>query len=83
MTMSYLLSGKVKSAVIRTINATHAHHEISMPLPAFGTAQQQRPVRYRHPGAVLRNLDSDVGVSSMIAALAPDDEPHMRGERLP
>jgi len=41
------------------------------------------PNLYRHPRAVMRDLGSDVGVGSMIAALAPDDEPHMRGERLP
>src|SRR5438477_7140184 len=25
-----------------------AHHEIGIPLAAFGTAQQPRPIRYRH-----------------------------------
>ena len=62
--------------------AVPLHDEVRVPLPAYGTAQQPRPVRYGHSGAVLRNLGSHIGVSSMIAALAPDDEPHMRGERL-
>ena len=31
------------------------------PRAAFGTAQQPRPVRYGHSGAVLRKLGSDVG----------------------
>src|SRR5947207_15426134 len=33
-----------------------AHHGISIPLPAFRTAQQPRPIGNRHAGAVLRNL---------------------------
>jgi hypothetical protein len=34
------------------------YHEIRIPSAAFGTAQQARPIDYRHPGAVLRNLGS-------------------------
>src|SRR5437588_11804639 len=32
------------------------YHEITIPLPAFGTAQQPRPIGDRHTGAVLRDL---------------------------
>jgi len=43
-----------------------AHHEIGIPRAAFGTAQDPRPIRYGHSGAVLRNLGSDVGLGSFI-----------------
>ena len=35
------------------------------------------------PGAMLCDLGSNVGLGSMIAALAPHDKPDMGGERLP
>ena len=35
------------NCVLRT---SAAHHEISIPLPAFGTAQQPRPIDDGHPG---------------------------------
>src|SRR5207248_4966968 len=38
-------------AVARATNATYAHHEIGIPLPAFGTAQQPRPIGDGHAGA--------------------------------
>src|SRR5437899_659353 len=53
------------------------------PLDDIRYSATAAPNLYRHPRAVMRDLGSDVGVGSMIAALAPDDEPHMRGERLP
>src|SRR5207248_9065951 len=34
-----------------------AHHEISIPLPAFGTAQQPRPIGNRHSGKSARAVN--------------------------
>ncbi len=45
-----------------------AHHEISIPLPAFGTAQQPRPIRHRHSRAVLGHVDCDVPLGAVGAA---------------
>jgi len=59
-----------------------AHHEIGIPLAAFGTAQQPRPIGYGYARAVLCDLRSDIGLGSMGAALAPHDQPDMRGECL-
>src|SRR5947207_10966610 len=47
-----------------------AHHEIGIPLPAFGTAQQPRPIGNRHPRAVLRDLDSDIDDISAVTVAA-------------
>jgi len=41
------------------------------------------PIDDAHPGALLRDLGSNVGLGVVIAALAPHDQTHMRGERLP
>jgi hypothetical protein len=60
-----------------------AHHELGIPLSAIGTAQQPLPIDDSHPGAMLCDLGGNVGLGSVIAALAPHDEPDMRGERLP
>jgi hypothetical protein len=51
------------------------HDEIGIPNAAFGTAQQPRPIDDRHPRAVLGNQCGWVGLSSVIAALAPHGSP--------
>ena len=58
------------------------HDEIGIPGAAFGTSQQPRPIENGHSGAVLRDLDSDIGLGAVIAALAPHNEPDVRRERL-
>jgi hypothetical protein len=50
--------------------------------PAFGTAQEARPIDDGHPGAMLRNLAGNIGLGLAIAALAPHDQTDMGGERL-
>jgi hypothetical protein len=59
-----------------------AHHEIGLPLRAFGTAQQMRAIDDGHLGAVLSALGGDIGLGAVIAALASYDQLNMRGERL-
>ena len=43
----------------RSFSAPPTHHEIGIPLPAFGTAQEPRPIDDGHPGAM---LGSDIGL---------------------
>jgi hypothetical protein len=56
------------------LTASPAHHEIRIPRAAFGTAQQPRPIDDGHPGAMLCDLGGNVGLGSVIAALAPHDQ---------
>jgi hypothetical protein len=58
------------------------HDEISLSRAAFGTAQQPRLIENRHPLAVLGDLRGNVGLGSVIAALAPHDQPNLGRERL-
>jgi hypothetical protein len=58
------------------------HDEIHIPSAAFGTAQQPRPIDNGHPSAVMRDLGSDVGLGSVVTALAPGDDPNLGRERL-
>jgi hypothetical protein len=50
--------------------------------PTVGTAQQTCPIDDGHRGAMLRDRGGNVGLGLVIAALAPDDQPDMRGHRL-
>ena len=59
------------------------YDEIRIPLPAFRAAQQPCPINDRHSGAMVRDLRSDVGLGSVIADLAPSDDPNLSGEGLP
>ena len=62
--------------------ALAGHDEIRIPRAAFGTAQQPRPINDRHPGTVVRDLNGNVGLGPVIAALAPGDDANMCRERL-
>jgi hypothetical protein len=50
----------------------------SLARAAFPTPQQSRPIRNRHPGAVLRNLGSEIGLALVTTRLAPHDQADMR-----
>jgi hypothetical protein len=47
-----------------------------------GGRQQPRPIGHRYPRAVLRDLSGDIQLALMAAALAPDDQPEVSGERV-
>jgi hypothetical protein len=52
------------------------------PSTALGTSQQPRLIDNRHSRAVLGNQRGKVGLGSVIAALAPHDQPHLGRDRL-
>ena len=52
------------------------------PSTALGASQQPRPINNRHSRAVLSNQRGKVGLGSMIAALAPHDQPLLGRDRL-
>jgi hypothetical protein len=57
-------------------SAHHRDNEISVPCAAFGTAQQSRPVDDGHSRAVMRDQRGNVWFDTVIAALAPHDQPN-------
>jgi len=58
------------------------HDEISIPRAASAAAKQPCPINDGHPGAVLRNLSSDIGLGAVVTALAPGDNANVSGEGL-
>ena len=54
-----------------SLSPLSGHDEIGIPSAALGTSQQPRPIDNRHPRAVLNNSRGNVGLVSVIAALAP------------
>jgi len=77
-----MVSTLTSTTVLRKLAHRTAHDEICITRTAFRTAQQPRPIRNRHPRAMLRDLDGQIGFGPVITTLAPRDEPHVRGERL-